>query len=83
MPRVYLTKSERASEAGVELIALCEGVTADGQVSFDEIAELRVWLNKHADVDLPSFAFLRETVTRILADGVVTPAEAPRDVPRT
>lgn len=73
--RVSLTKSERSSGIGAELLALCQTVTDDGYLSKDEISELRRWLKDNRDTDLPAVAFLHETVERILADRRITREE--------
>lgn len=73
--RVSLTKSERSSGIGAELLALCQTVTDDGYLSKDEINELRRWLKDNRDTDLPAIAFLHETLERILADRRITREE--------
>lgn len=73
--RVSLTKSERSSGIGAELLALCQTVTDDGYLSKDEISELRRWLKDNRDTDLPAVTFLHETVERILADRRITREE--------
>ena len=73
--RVSLTKSERSSGIGAELLVLCQTVTDDGYLSKDEINELRRWLKDNRDTDLPAIAFLHETVERILADRRITREE--------
>lgn len=70
--RLSLTKKQRESVAGAELLALCQAITADGMIEDAEIAELRQWLTDHVSEDLPAIAFLTSTVERILADGKVT-----------
>ncbi|MBL9124342.1 MAG: hypothetical protein JNG90_11975 [Planctomycetaceae bacterium] len=73
--RVSLTRSERASGIGAELLALCQTVTDDGYLAREEIAELRRWLKDNRDSDLPAITFLHETVERILADRRITREE--------
>jgi len=73
--RVSITKSQRETAAGVELISLCQTMTDDGSLSVEEVGALRQWLVDNKDTDLPAKDFLSETVERILADGKVTPEE--------
>jgi hypothetical protein len=73
--RVSLTKAQRQSDAGAELLSLCQTVTEDGTISEEEVAALREWLDENAAADLPAQQFLAEIVGRIIADGKVTPEE--------
>ena len=73
--RLSLTKLQRQSAAGAELLSLCQTITEDGSVSEDEVASLRAWLEQNAATDLPAHQFLAETVQRIIADGKVTAEE--------
>lgn len=74
-PRLSLTKTQVQAGVGAELLALCQSMTADGRLTDDEIAELRIWLDTNRSSDLPSVGFLVTTVERILADGIVTAEE--------
>src|SRR5262245_22775495 len=73
--RVSLTKTQRNTVVGTELLALCQTMTADGSLSEAEVGELRSWLEQNREVDLPARLFLSATVERILADGMVTQEE--------
>lgn len=73
--RLSLTKSQRLSVAGAELLALCQSVTEDGSLSEEEIEALRAWLIENRSAELPAITFLRDTVEGILADGKVTKEE--------
>jgi len=75
MRRLSLTKLQRQSAAGAELLSLCQTVTEDGSLSDEEVTALREWLDRNAAADLPARAFLGETVERIIADGKVTAEE--------
>ena len=70
--RLSITKLQRQSAAGADLIALCQTVTEDGSLSEEEVAGLRQWLDDHASTDLPARDYLFHTVERIVADGNVT-----------
>lgn len=74
-PRRSLTKTQLATPAGAELLALCQAITADGRIGEDEVHELRGWLDRSRGSGLPSEAFLTSTVERILADGRITDDE--------
>lgn len=73
--RASLTKTQRESEVGAELLSLCQAVTTDGSLSDDEVLSLREWLQEHKEEDLPAIAHLMPVVERIVADGKVTPDE--------
>ncbi|MGK2913886.1 MAG: HIRAN domain-containing protein [Porticoccaceae bacterium] len=73
--RVSLTKSQRASQVGADLLALCQSVTNDGSLSEEEVAQIRAWLVEHKESDLPAIPFLIPIVEGILQDGVVTDTE--------
>lgn len=73
--RVSLTKNQRQSEVGVELISLCQSFTEDGSLSDEEVHGLKAWLEENETADLPAVAFLIETVRKVLEDGKVTKEE--------
>lgn len=74
-PRVSLTKLQRESAAGIELLSLLQSATNDGRLSAEEIGELRQWVEDYKDDPLPARDFLAALIDRILADGVVTADE--------
>jgi hypothetical protein len=70
--RVYLTQSELETEAGKELLQLCNGITADGRIEVQEINTLRRWLASHkGDTTVVAIAYLSEIMERIAADKVI------------
>jgi hypothetical protein len=73
--RVSLTKTQRQTEIGVELISLCQSFTEDGSLSGEEIHGLLAWLEANQSSDLPAIGFLSETVQKVLEDGKVTKEE--------
>jgi hypothetical protein len=73
--RISITKLQRRTAAAVELIALCQTITADGRLTDDEIGAFKQWLTDNQHVDLPAKDFLTLTVTKILSDGTVTDHE--------
>jgi hypothetical protein len=72
---VSLTKLQRQSAAGADLIALCQTVTEDGSLSDDEVMALREWVEEHRHIDIPARAHLATTIERIIADGRITDDE--------
>ena len=73
--RISITKLQRPTAAAVELIALCQTITADGRLADEEIVAFKQWLTDNEHLDLPAKDFLALTVTKILSDGVVTDEE--------
>lgn len=70
--RISLTKKQRESEIGAELLSLCQTATADGSLSPEEIVALRDWLDDNKDADLPAISHLTGVVHTIIADRRVT-----------
>lgn len=73
--RISLTKRQRQTEIGVELISLCQSFTEDGSLSDEEIHDLRRWLDENRSSDLPAISFLVETVQKVVEDGRITREE--------
>jgi len=73
--RISITKLQRRTAAAVELIALCQTITADGRLADDEIVAFKQWLTENEHVDLPAKDFLALTVAKILSDGTVVDQE--------
>jgi HIRAN domain len=73
--RVTLTKAERESPVGRELVDLLVVLSDDGQVTHDETNRLRAWLEVDRGVDFAACGFLYEILDTIAADGEVTDAE--------
>jgi HIRAN domain len=71
-PRVSLTKAQLQDGIGAELFSLCQGMTADGELSKDEVVALGLWLRDNRDTPLPGIDLLSETLDRIVADGRIT-----------
>lgn len=59
----------------MDLLILCETVTADGSVSNDEVKLLQKWLVRNQGSTLPAIEFLTAAVERIVEDGRITPQE--------
>lgn len=73
--RISLTKTQLRTELGLELLSLCESVTADGKLAPEEAEGLREWLGEEAATELPAASYLREVIERVLADGQITREE--------
>ena len=73
--RISITKLQRQTAAGAELISLCQTITEDGRLSDEEVNALRQWVDDHASIDLPARDFLLETIRRIIEDGKVSDEE--------
>ena len=73
---VRLTTRDLSTESGVALLQRLEQVWTDGVISEEDVGNLAAWLNEAASVaDLPGLHFLREEVSGILSDGIVSEPE--------
>jgi hypothetical protein len=73
--RVTLSKAHRNTPEGRELIALLTELSADGQVTREEMERLRAWLMVDRGIDFPACGFLYEVVDTISTDGAITEEE--------
>jgi hypothetical protein len=78
---VTLSKAHRATPVGRQLIDLLVELSADGNVSRDEMNRLRRWLEIDHGIDFPALPFLYETIDQISSDGEVTEDELERHSP--
>ncbi|WP_350578622.1 HIRAN domain-containing protein [Pseudomonas sp. HY2-MNA-CIBAN-0224] len=69
--RTSLTKKQLETSAGIELLSICQSITADGIIEDEEIHAIHLWLEQ-ADCELPAAKYLSETLRDIPADGVIT-----------
>lgn len=76
--QVTLSKSQRETTVGRQLIDLLVALSADGSVSREELQRLRKWLEIDHAVDFPALAFLYETTDQISSDGEITEDELDR-----
>jgi len=74
--RISITKAQRQSEVGIELVSLCQSLSEDGSLSASEIHDLHQWLEEHQSSDLPAIGFLVETVRKVLEDGRISAEES-------
>lgn len=70
-PTAPLTEAQLETQAGMELLALCQTMTEDGSALDREISDLREWLERNRESDFPSVGFLTAAAKTILADGKV------------
>jgi hypothetical protein len=63
--RVTLTKAHCETPAGHELIELLAELSADGNVTREEMERLCAWLEVDRGVDFPALPFLYETIDQI------------------
>jgi len=75
MARIALSKSDLESSVGMELLSMCQSVTADGSLDNREIAELAKWVERNQHSTVPAVGFLRPIVQEIIRDRKVTPEE--------
>ncbi len=73
--RVTLSKAHRNTPAGRELVELLTELSADGQVSREEMERLRAWLEVDRGIDFPACGFLYEVLDTISRDGTITEEE--------
>src|ERR671918_657689 len=73
--RLSITKLQRQSAAGTELIALCQSITEDATLTDFEILELETWLVNNQEADFPAGAYLLSLVRQFAADGEFSPKE--------
>jgi hypothetical protein len=71
-----LSKSSLTNDAlAIDLLNICQSVTADGAISDAEIGHLRQWLKDADESEVSAVAFLRDVVELICKDGVITEEE--------
>ena len=76
--QVTLSRTHRETSVGRELIDLLTDLSADGNVSREEMERLRSWLEVDRGVDFPALPFLYETIDQISLGGDVTEDELDR-----
>jgi hypothetical protein len=75
MPRVSITSRQRETEAGAQLLTICQTITEDGHISDEEVLQLQEWLDANEGVDLPARDFLHAIVAQVLRDGQIAENE--------
>lgn len=79
--RIALSREQRESPTGKQLIALLDeivrdGASTDGIITEDGVRRLNGWLDKQAGSDILAISFLLQISDRILRKGKVTTARA-------
>lgn len=74
-PKSFFNRRKNREKSFRHLHGILEGIAADRRLADAEIAYLQTWLNDHASITDPDSQDLREDLSRILADGVVTDEE--------
>ena len=70
--RVYLSKTDVATDAGAELLQLCLRITDDGKIDLEEIKSLIRWLRVNwKNESIPAIPYLYDIMKRITADRVI------------
>ena len=59
----------------MELLSMCQSVTADGSLDNQEIAELAKWVERNQHSEVQAVEFLRPIIKEIIRDRKVTPEE--------
>ena len=70
-----LTKAALNCQEGLDLLILCETMTADGRITNGEVRLLQKRLVRNQHSSLPAIEFLAGVVEQIIADGRITPQE--------
>src|SRR5204862_939133 len=73
--RVSLSSRQQASDAGIELIELCNTITEDGRLLDPEIAALREWTERTRNLDLPARSLISEKIQRVITVGSISDVE--------
>jgi hypothetical protein len=73
--RVPIAAKQQATDAGIELIELCNTITEDGRLLDQEIEALKQWSDRNRYVDLPARDLLQEKVRRVIAVGAISDAD--------
>lgn len=69
--RLSLTKTDLATPAGRELLALLTELSADGGITKEELERLRAWLEANREAPLQAREFLSSAVTAAAPDGEI------------
>jgi len=72
---VSTSGKQRASEAALELVEVCNTMTHNGRILDESIAELRDWFRHYADLELVNRPVVRRTVDKIFKTGEIADEE--------
>lgn len=73
--RVSLSKKHLETSSGLELLSICQSITANGQIADEEIHALEHWMSQNQNSALPAIQFMTSTLSNVLEDGIITDAE--------
>jgi hypothetical protein len=73
--RRSITREQSSEGIAAELLSVCDNITADGSISDDEVHELKSWLERNEESELPAISFLSDVISIVLQDNVVTTEE--------
>lgn len=76
--RVTLSKAHCEKQPGRALVDLLVELSADGNVTREEMQRLRGWLEVDRGVDFPALPFLNGTIDQISSDGEISEEELDR-----
>jgi len=71
-PRIGLTASDLKHPVAKEFLDLLDKIIQDGTISREEFIELKNWLFKNKDYEIPAVTFLWEKLTEIASDGKIS-----------
>jgi len=73
--QISSSSKQRANEAALELVEICNTMTRDGRILDESIAELRDWARHYADLELISRPLVRRTINKIFQTGEIADTE--------
>jgi HIRAN domain len=71
-PRIGLTASDLKHPVAKEFLDLLDKTIQDGTISREELIQLKNWLFKNKDYEIPAVTFLWEKLTEIASDGKIS-----------
>ena len=71
-PRIGLTASDLKHPVAKEFLDLLNKTIQDGTISKEEFIQLKDWLFKNKDYEIPAVTFLWEKLTEIASDGKIS-----------
>jgi hypothetical protein len=72
---VSTSGKQRATDAALELVEICNTMTHDGRILDESIAELRDWFRYYADLELVNRPVVRRTIDKIFQTGEISDEE--------
>ena len=72
---VSSSSKQRANDAALELVEICNTMTHNGRILDESIAELRDWARHYSDLELMNRPVVRHTINKIFQTGAISDAE--------